>query len=36
MYEEYNGMTVEQLMRRAGGPKRFDFPKTRFVPLQNQ
>ena len=34
VYEEYNGMTVEQLMRRAGGPKMFDFPKTRFVLLQ--
>ena len=34
VYEEYNGMTVEQLMRRAGGPKMFDFPKTRSVRLQ--
>ena len=34
VYEEYNGMTVEQLMRRAGGPKMFDFPRTRFVLLQ--
>ena len=34
VYEEYNGMTVEQLMRRAGGPKMFDFPKTRSVLLQ--
>ena len=36
VYEEYNGMTVEQLMRRAGGPRKFDFPKTRFVLLQCQ
>ena len=34
MYEEYNGMTVEQLMYRAGGPKKFDFPKSRSVLLQ--
>ena len=34
VYEEYNGMTVEQLMRRAGGPKKFDFPKSRSVLLQ--
>ena len=29
MYDEYNGMTVAQLMRRAGGLKRFDFPQPR-------
>ena len=34
MYEEHNGMTLEQLMRRAGGPKKFDFPKSRSVLLQ--
>ena len=34
MYKEYNGMTVEQLMRRAGGREKFDFPKTRSVRLQ--
>ena len=34
VYEEYNGMTVEQLMHRAGGPKKFDFPKSRSVLLQ--
>ena len=34
VYEEYNGMTVEQLMRRAGGRKKFDSPKTRSVRLQ--
>ena len=34
VYEEYNGMTVEQLMRRAGGPKKFDFLKSRSVLLQ--
>ena len=34
VYEEHNGMTMEQLMRRAGGPKKFDFPKSRSVLLQ--
>ena len=34
VYEEYKGKTMEQLMRRAGGPKKFDFPKSRSVLLQ--
>ena len=33
VYGEYKGMTMEQLMRRAGGANKFDFPKTRSVLL---
>jgi len=29
VYAEYKGMTVAQLISRAGGPKRFNFPKPR-------
>ena len=29
VYEEYSGMTVAQLISRAGGPKRLNFPKPR-------
>lgn len=31
VYEDYSGMTVAQLMYRAGGLKRFDFPQPRLV-----
>ena len=31
VYDDYNGMTVRQLMSRAGGQKRFDFPQARSV-----
>ena len=29
--EEYSGMTVAQLISRAGGPKKLNFPKPRSV-----
>ena len=29
VYDVYKGMTVAQLISRAGGPKRFNFPKPR-------
>lgn len=29
VYDEYKGMTVAQLISRAGGLKRFNFPKPR-------
>ena len=29
VYDEYRGMTVAQLISRAGGPKRLNFPKPR-------
>lgn len=29
VYAEYKGMTVAQLISRAGGPRRFNFPKPR-------
>ena len=29
VYDEYKGMTVAQLISRAGGPKKFNFPKPR-------
>ena len=29
VYDEYKGMTVAQLISRAGGPKRINFPKPR-------
>ena len=29
LYDEYKGMTVAQLISRAGGPKRFNFPEPR-------
>lgn len=31
VYNKYRGMTVAQLIARAGGPKRLNFPKTRSV-----
>ena len=31
VYDYYSGMTVGQLMSRAGGRKRFDFPQPRSV-----
>lgn len=34
VYEGYSSMTVAQLISRAGGPKRFDFPPTRSVTIQ--
>ena len=29
VYDKYRGMTVAQLISRAGGPKRLNFPKPR-------
>ena len=29
VYDEYKGMTVAELISRAGGPKRINFPKPR-------
>ena len=29
VYDEYRGMTVAQLINKAGGPKRLKFPKSR-------
>lgn len=34
VYEDYGGMTVAQLMSRAGGPRRVDFPHIRSVTTQ--
>ena len=31
VYNKYRRMTVAQLIARAGGPKRLNFPKTRSV-----
>ena len=31
VYDKYSGMSVAQLIARAGGPKRFYFPKPRLV-----
>ena len=31
VYDDYRGMTMGQLMSRAGGRKRFDFPQPRSV-----
>ena len=31
VYDEYTGMTVAQLISRAGGSKRLNFPKPRWV-----
>lgn len=31
VYEDYSGMTVAQLIARAGGPNRLNFPKPRYA-----
>lgn len=33
VYADYSRMTMAQMMFRAGGPKKFDFPQPRLVNL---
>ena len=33
VYADYTRMTMAQMMFRAGGPKKFDFPQPRLVSL---
>lgn len=35
VYEDYSGMTVAQLIARAGGPNRLNFPKPRYATSLN-